>query len=71
MRAGKYYYKAVLWAYENHVTGGVTATSFGAGKPCTRAQTVAFLYKAYELLNADPLPEEPQTGKYKKPQKGQ
>ncbi|MBR6118884.1 MAG: S-layer homology domain-containing protein [Oscillospiraceae bacterium] len=57
--AGKYYYKAVLWAYENHVTGGVTATSFGAGKPCTRAQTVAFLYKAYELLTADPLPEEP------------
>ena len=54
----KYYYKAVLWAYENNITGGVSATAFGPSRVCTRAQTVTFLYKAYELLTADPLLEE-------------
>jgi hypothetical protein len=45
--AGKYYYKAVLWAVENKITGGVTATQFGVGRTCTRAQIVTFLYKAF------------------------
>ncbi|MBR6119163.1 MAG: hypothetical protein IKQ04_02460 [Oscillospiraceae bacterium] len=49
----------MLWAYQNQITGGVTATAFGPNKVCTRAQTVTFLYKANELLTADPLPEEP------------
>ena len=49
----KYYYKAVLWAYENHVTGGVSATAFGPNRVCTRAQTVTFLYKAYALLQTE------------------
>ena len=44
---GKYYYDAVLWAAEAHVTSGLTQTSFGVGKPCTRAQVVTFLYAAY------------------------
>ena len=56
--ASKYYYKAVLWAYENNITGGVSATAFGPSRVCTRAQTVTFLYKAYELLSAVTLPEE-------------
>ena len=55
----KYYYKAVLWAYENHVTGGVSATAFGPNRVCTRAQTVTFLYKAVDLLPAGPRPQEP------------
>ena len=42
----KYYYKAVLWAVENGVTGGTSATKFGVGKVCTRGQIVTFLYKA-------------------------
>ena len=46
VKPGKYYYKAVLWALENGVTGGMSATSFGVGKTCTRAQVVTFLYKA-------------------------
>ena len=46
----KYYYSAVLWAYENHVTGGVSAERFGPNRPCTRAQTVAFLWRACPLL---------------------
>ena len=55
----KYYYKAVLWAYENHITGGVSASSFGPNRVCTRAQTVTFLYKAVDLLPAGPQPQEP------------
>ena len=43
---GKYYYKAIMWAKENNITGGVSADKFGVGKACTRGQIVTFLYKA-------------------------
>ena len=46
VKEGKYYYKAVLWAVENGITGGTSADKFGVGKTCTRAQIVTFLYKA-------------------------
>ncbi len=45
VKAGKYYYNAVLWALENGITGGTSDDTFGVGKPCTRAQVVTFLYK--------------------------
>ena len=51
VQPGKYYFKPVLWAVENGVTGGVSATLFGVGRTCTRAQIVTFLYKADQLLN--------------------
>ena len=54
VKEGKYYYKAVLWARENEITGGVSATRFGVGKACTREQAVTFLWKA---LNK-PAPEQ-------------
>ncbi len=41
-----YYYDAVAWALENGVTTGVTDTIFAPGNPCTRAQTVTFLWRA-------------------------
>lgn len=44
--SNKYYYMAVLWAYENEITSGTTATTFGVGQPCTREQVVTFLWKA-------------------------
>lgn len=44
--SGAYYYDAVLWAVENGVTGGTTATTFSPGNACTRAQTVTFLWRA-------------------------
>ena len=47
----KYYYKAVLWAVENEITGGIAADKFGPNNTCTRAQIVTFLYKAQNLLN--------------------
>lgn len=37
-----YYYKAALWAYEN---GMVSGASLGADTPCTRSQTVTYLWK--------------------------
>lgn len=43
-----YYYKAVLWAYENGVTTGMTKTTFGPSVTCTRAHAVTFLSKAVD-----------------------
>ena len=43
--AGKYYAKAVLWALENGVTTGKTATAFNPDGECTRAHVVTFLYR--------------------------
>lgn len=41
-----YFYRAVLWAVENGITGGVDATHFGVGVECSRAQVVMFLWAA-------------------------
>lgn len=43
-----YFYKPVLWAKENSITSGTSATTFSPGKACTRAQAMTFLYKAVE-----------------------
>jgi hypothetical protein len=40
-----YYYNAVLWAVENGITTGTTATTFAPSADCTRGQTVTFLYR--------------------------
>ncbi len=40
-----YYYQALLWAYENGVTAGTSATTFGPNSVCTRAQIVTMLYR--------------------------
>ena len=44
--ADAYYAKAVLWAVENGITNGTTATTFGPDAPCTRAQAVTFLFRS-------------------------
>ena len=41
-----YYYNAVLWAVEQGITAGVDATHFAPTQSCSRAQVVAFLYRA-------------------------
>ena len=43
---GTYYYDAVLWALENDITKGVTATRFQPDAACTRGQVVTFLWRA-------------------------
>ena len=44
--ANAYYFKAVLWAVENGITTGTSATTFSPDAPCTRAQGVTFLWRA-------------------------
>ncbi len=45
VKEGTFYYDAVLWAVENNVTTGMSATTFGPNASCTRAQVVTFLYR--------------------------
>ena len=47
--ASDYYYDAVLWAVENGITNGTNTegTRFSPNEPCTRAQIVTFLWRAY------------------------
>ena len=40
-----YYTDAVLWAVENEITNGTSATTFSPDANCTRAQIVTFLYR--------------------------
>ena len=41
-----YYYEAVLWAVEQGITTGLTATTFGPDETVTRGQVATFLYRA-------------------------
>ena len=41
-----YFCKAVLWANEQGITNGTSATTFGANDACTRAHVVTFLWRA-------------------------
>ena len=45
VRDGSFYADAVVWAVNNGITTGVTATSFAPDAPCTRGQIVTFLYR--------------------------
>ena len=40
-----YYRNAVIWASENKITSGTSATAFSPDDTCTRAQAVTFLYR--------------------------
>ena len=40
-----YYYKAVLWAVENGITNGTSATAFSPDDTVTRSQIVTFLWR--------------------------
>ena len=42
-----YFYEAVLWAYQNKVTTGVSNSRFAPQEPCTRAHVVTFLYRVF------------------------
>ena len=46
VKAGSYYYDAVLWAVENGITKGTSDTTFSPDVKCTRAQIVTFLWRA-------------------------
>ena len=46
---GSYYYDAVLWAVENGITKGTSATEFSPDESCSRAQIVTFLYRSEQV----------------------
>lgn len=52
---GAYYYKAVLWAVENGITGGTGPTTFAPNNTCTRGHVVTFLWR----YAGSPTPMEP------------
>lgn len=43
-----YYAEAVNWAVAKKITNGKANGLFGSNDPCTRAQIVTFLYRAYQ-----------------------
>ena len=45
--ADAYYAKAVEWAVKKGITNGKANGLFGSNDPCTRAQIVTFLFRAY------------------------
>ena len=45
VKAGAYYYDAVLWGYQNEIVYGTSADEFSPDATVTRAQTVTFLYR--------------------------
>ena len=45
VKSGAWYAEAVAWAVQQGVTKGVSDTRFAPSDPCTRAQTVTFLYR--------------------------
>ena len=51
--ASAYYYDAVLWAAENGITGGTSATTFSPNANCTRAQIITFLWRSQKCPAAD------------------
>ena len=57
--AGSWYAAPVLWAFENGITAGTSATTFNPGGQCLRAQVVAFLYNADQIPEPEPEPPLP------------
>ncbi len=51
--ASKYYYKAVLWAYENVYVKGTSATTFSPEDTVTRGQCVAILARMNGVKDED------------------
>jgi len=41
-----FFYKAVLWAVENDITRGTSASKFSPAETCTRGQVVTFLFRS-------------------------
>ena len=46
VKPSDYYYKAVLWAYENNITRGDTDTTFSPNTICTNGHVVTFLWRS-------------------------
>ena len=51
--AGKYYTKAVIWAYENKIVAGVSADKFAPDAAITREQMATMLYNYAKYMGYD------------------
>ena len=70
VKESDYFYKPVLWAVENKITSGTSATTFGPYNTCTRAQVMAFLYKANgspEISGSNPFTDVKESDYFYKP----
>ena len=64
---GSYYYEAVLWAAENEITVGTSATTFSPELTCSRAYIVSFLWRAAGYPSAgtvNPFTDVPENAYY-------
>ena len=67
VKSTAFYYKAVLWAVEQGITSGTSATTFSPNKPCTRGQVVTFLWRmegSQKPANPDNPFEDVKTGAF-------
>ncbi|MDD3165587.1 MAG: WG repeat-containing protein [Oscillospiraceae bacterium] len=46
VKAGDYFYQPVLWAVEQGITGGTSATTFSPDADCTSGQVLTFLWRS-------------------------
>ena len=56
VKAGAYYYDAVLWAVEKGITQGTSKTAFSPNAAVTRGQSVTFLYRFTGEKTEGPCP---------------
>ena len=68
--SGAYYYDAVLWAVQEGITNGTSATTFSPDASCTRAQMATFLWRAAgspePVGNSNPFADVPADAYYAK-----
>jgi len=72
VKEGKWYYNAVIWAYENGITSGTSKTTFTPDGQISRQEMATLLYryakyKGYKVLNTETLsayPDKDSVGKY-------
>ena len=65
-----YFYQPVYWAVEYGITSGTSATTFSPYNSCTRAQVMAFLYKAMgspEVSGSNPFTDVKESDYFYKP----
>ncbi|MBE6685904.1 MAG: S-layer homology domain-containing protein [Ruminococcaceae bacterium] len=70
VKSNAWYYKAVLWAVENGITNGTSATTFAPDMKCSRSQIVTLLWRTMgspEITADNPFSDVPSNAYYLKP----
>ena len=53
---GDWFYNSVMWAVENGVTVGTTATTFSPNQDCSRAEMISFIARLLANGATDDMP---------------